>query len=508
MNFRSGGTWGGAAWAVAAVLAVLAAATRLSYSYDEISAAHTIWRVSGGAVPYRDFASNHLPFYWYLLAPFSRLCPQDAGALAWYRALAVAGRGLFVAFLAALAGRGLDRRARPWAALAVWIVACSAPVLDYLVKFSPDAVSNALLFGSLYFLFRPGARSPAGWFLGGLGIAAALLSNNKYVLLPLLLGPAALARELFRDRRPWRPVLLLLGGAGLCLVVAVLALRAWGIEPVHAWDMAFRYNAAYEQVNPFRNGFRMSLLEHPGLLLYVVAGAGVWLADSIRARRLELLPAVVLIFLAASLATVSRPHSQYFSTWFLLGSVFPAQALAGRMPRAPAWGRALTLLLAAAVPVRAAFHYAQPAVAQGRAEQQAVFRFVEAATPENGFVIANMSCHPLCRTNTFYKFSSDLAGREDVYDRVAARIPGFSLAGRFSPERYERDLESRPPQVIFDGIVREGGLEGYPFLTEAQAAALNRYLERHAGEYEFIEIVSTRRTDLPPFRVTQRVVRK
>ncbi|HOW97132.1 MAG TPA: hypothetical protein P5567_03915 [Kiritimatiellia bacterium] len=504
MNLRSGAAWGLAAWAAAGGLAVLTAATRLPYSYDEVSAAHCVWLVSGGATPYADFAVNHPPFYWYLLAPWSRWLPPDARALAVYRAVAIAGRGLFLAFLAGLACRGLDRGARPWAALGIAVVAVSAPALDYLVKFSPDAISNALLFGALLFLARPGVRPAAAWFAGGFVILVSLLSNIKYGVFALLIGPVALAADLRRGGRPWKPAFWLLAGTAAALVFACASLRFAGIEPGWAWDMVFRYNAFRERLAMARGGLRLELLRHPLLLLYAGAGLAAWLADAARARRLEPLLLAALGFLAASAATVSRPYSQYLGTWFLLAALFPARAWAPRLARGRGAWRALVLLLALAVPLQAAWHYSRPGLRRAREEQQAVFRFMEAATPRDGFVIAHMAYHPVCRSNTFYKFSADMDGREDAYDRVAAAIPGFRPADRFTPAQYARDLERHPPAVIFEGFVRAGRLEGGPYMTAAQAEALGRFLQERAAEYEYLEVSSPRHPEWPPFVVTRR----
>ena len=504
MNLRSGTAWGLAVWAAAGGLAVWAAATRLPYSYDEVAAAHCIWRVSGGAVPYADFAVNHPPFFWYLLAPWARWLPTDARALTAYRALAIAGRGLFLVFLAALACRGLDRGARPWAALGIAVVAVSAPALDYLVKFSPDALSNALLFGALLLLARSESRPAGAWFAGGFVILVSLLSNIKYGVFVLLLGPIALAAALWRGVPPWKPVFWLLAGAVAALVLAFASLRLAGVEPGWVWDMVFRYNALRERLAVERGGLRLELLRHPWLLLYAGAGLAAWLRDAARARRFEPIPLAALGFLAVSAAVVSRPHSQYVGTWLLLAALFPARAWAPRLARGRGAARGLALILALAVPLQAAWHYSRPGLQRAREEQQAVFRFMEAATPRDGFVIAHMAYHPVCRSNTFYKFSADMDGREDAYDRVAAALPGFRLADRFTAAQYALDLERHPPSVIFMGYLRDGKFDGGAYMTTAQADALDRFLREHASEYEYLEVALSRHPDWRPFGVTRR----
>lgn len=518
-----GKAWGPAAaflalWVVAAV-----ESRRRPFTYDEAAHAHMAWLLDHGQTPYRDFAANHLPFFWMGLRPAVRLLPESTTA--WYavlRHLALAGQVAFLALLAAHAARGGGPGAWGRALGAVGLVALAPPALSFFVEFRPDSLANPLLLGGLWLLRgRPRRAAACG---GGFLTAAALLVNTKYLLLPAILAALAAWRAGWRAVRVPAPgpaskdgngfvstAVWAAGGAALALAAAWGLLRAYGIDPSEAWQLAVRYNTATEKLRTFGFGLWRAVLRHPFLLGYMLLGVGGVVWQQVHRRfTLGLWPLGVAVFLAAQVLLMTKPWLQYKASWFLLAATFPALFVAREPPpRARRWEILCWSLVAilAVVSVTGGGGRREPlfrlpdgqAISTDLATQVRVADFLlRHAAPEE-YVVAEFPWQPLFRSNTFYKIIMDYDGRgRDALEWAAQALPDLPHADRMTEPAYLAELQQRPPAVIFLGVFLEQGPVWSPY-TEQRTRAIEAFLESRRDEYEFVEIPDS------PFAVVRRV---
>ena len=296
-----------------------------SYDYDELSHAHMVWLVSKGDKPYRDFAMNHFPFFWLALSPLMRFLPEGSGSLIALRCLALFFNGVFMGSLWALVSAGMERSQRVWAAVCLGIVAFSPPANGFLVEFRPDALANALVFGSLLWLWR---RAEDAWLAGAAGgfcLGMGMLINTKLLLFPAFLGAVLLLGNLRRLEQVWKFSLAIAGGVGVALAAGVLGLATLRIPLDEAWRMVVSYNATAATNGGLASGLVRALAERPLGLGYIVAGAAVGSWCAFRKREFPKLPLIgVGLFLVADAITTTRPWKQYVSSWFILAAWLPA----------------------------------------------------------------------------------------------------------------------------------------------------------------------------------------
>ncbi|HOW97134.1 MAG TPA: hypothetical protein P5567_03905 [Kiritimatiellia bacterium] len=495
---------------VAALLAAAAwpASRTRVVTYDEASHAHMAWLLDRGQVPYRDFAANHLPFFWMLVRPLASRLADPLRTMNLARGLALAGHLAFLLLLAAHAARGRDSGARACALGALAFMALLPPVLPFLVEFRPDSLSNPLLAGGLWLLRgRPSRRRAAA---GGFLVVAAMLINTKLLLLPVVLAAAALWRA--DDRRAaWARAGWAAGGAGLALLLAAGVLKGYGIDPRAAWQSAVAYNAALERMHTFGAGLWRALRDQPLPLACAAAGAAGWGWRVARRReRAGAFETGVVLFLLLQAVLATKPWLQYTASWFLLAAVLPAALAARAAEEWPRWWLGPAALVLVLLALRA---LTAPAAEQGpvirfadgsrfsptRTVQARALRYLLDRAAPHDRVVAAFPWHPLCRSNTFYKIISDFDGRgHDGLEWAARNLPGFPRADRLTPEGYRSELEERPPAVVFLGILSEGGPAWSPY-SEAQTRALEAFFDAHGAEYGMAEIPGT------PFTVMQRV---
>lgn len=463
--------------ALVGLLSLLRLSLVRSWNYDELSHAHAAWLVSLGAVPYRDFAANHFPFFWIILSPLMQVLPQGSEAMLELRALSILLNLAFLGALGALVLTELPERQRIWAAAAFGVVAFSPQAQHFLIEFRPDALSNALLFSALLFLRLRTAPGAVAWIAAGFCVGAAVLINTKYGVFPLILGGVALCLEARRRRIGTWPLAIGLG-FGAALVVGRLLLLAADIPRDSAWRMVVAYNAAAEKAQTFGFGLAHAVLEHPVLLAYVVAGMAGCGILYVRERRLPgPFPIAIACFLVANLATCTRPWKQYVVSWFLLAAYFPARALAsvaGRLPPAAQVAAALGLV-AALIAESTALDPVDPSGGrEDRVTQERLIDWTQGHIPPGDYIAAGFPMHPLFRRDSFYKVIVDMtASGDDGLERLMPG-PGASLAAdRSLQSGYERELETRPPALIV--------LWG--LYTDAQVRALGAYATRHSGDY-------------------------
>ncbi|HZM70930.1 MAG TPA: hypothetical protein VFB95_11270, partial [Candidatus Cryosericum sp.] len=448
-----------------------------SWNYDELSHAHAAWLVSLGAVPYRDFAANHFPFFWMVLAPLVRVLPQGSEAMLVLRALSILLNLVFLGAFGALVVVEVPSRQRIWAAAALSLVAFSPPALHFLIEFRPDALSNALLFSALLFLRLRAAPGAVSWIGAGFCVGAAVLINTKYAAFPLVLGSVALFLEA-RRRRIGACALATALGFGASLVAGRLLLLGAGIPRDTAWRMVVSYNAAAEKAQTFGFGLAHAVLEHPLLLVYIVAGIVGCGVLFVRERRLPgPLPIGIFCFLVANLATCTRPWKQYVVSWFLLAAYFPARALAPLAERLRPWAQvagALGLVVVLTAESTALGLVDPSGGQEDRATQERLIDWTRGHIPPDDHIAAGFPMHPLFRRDSFYKVIVDMtASGDDGLERLMPGPETSLVAGRSLQSGYELELETRPPALIV--------LWG--LYTDAQVRALSAYTTRHSGDY-------------------------
>jgi hypothetical protein len=448
-----------------------------SWNYDELSHAHAAWLVSLGAIPYRDFAANHFPFFWMILSPLMRALPEGSEAMLGLRVLSILLNLVFLVALGAHVLTEVPSRQRSWAAAAFGLVAFSPPAMHFLIEFRPDALSNALLFSVLLFLRLRGAPGAITWIAAGFCIGAAVLINTKYAVFPLILGSVALFLEA-RRRRVWAWAVAIALGFGAALLGGRLLLLAAGIPRDAAWRMVVSYNAAAERAQTFGFGLAQAVLEHPLLLAYVIAGIVGCGALFFRERRLPgPFPIAIFCFMAANLATCTRPWKQYVVSWFLLAAWFPARALAPLAGRLRPWIQVAGALGLVAV-LTAELSVLGPVDPSGgqedRVTQERLIDWTRGNIPPDDYIAAGFPMHPLFRRDSFYKVILDMtASGHDGLERLMPGPDASRTAERSLQSGYERELETRPPALIV--------LWG--LYTDAQARALGAYATRHSGDY-------------------------
>jgi len=451
-----------------------------SYNYDEFSHAHLAWLVSVGEVPYRDFAANHLPFFWILLAPLIRLLPQEPGTLLVLRAVALACNGVFIGCLGALICLEQPARQRLWAAACFGLVVFSPPVMHFLIEFRPDAPANALLFGGLLLWWLPGGRNKLVAFVSGICTGAALLINTKLGLFPLLLAAVALAAQGRDLRRVWPPALAACFGFGIAVLGGIVLMAVMKIPLDRAWEMAVLYNAAAERAQASGFGLAHALLRQPVCLGYVLAGLTAWAAGLLLQRRPPGALAVsILVFLVLELAMTHRPWKQYLGSWMLLAAYFPACGLPMLAARLGGNGRVgLAVCLLGLVAAEAAFtNMADPDGVRGidRLTQERRIAWLLRHVPPDGYVVATFDLHPVFRRDTFFKVVSDIMPyKQDGLEQLMPSLAPGPYSGHFGRPGYDEDLRLRPPSLIM--------MRG--LYSEAQIRAVVDYLNQTSSDYE------------------------
>jgi hypothetical protein len=462
-----------------------------SYNYDELSHAHLTWLVSIGEVPYRDFAANHFPFLWILLSPVMWVLPASPAALVVLRGLALALNLVFLAAIGLLICAEQQPRERIWAMICFGLFAFSPPAMHLLIEFRPDAITNAVLFSILAYLRLRGLPGPATAALSGLGIGSALLINTKYELFPLVMGVVALVIYFRQLKHFWPRALALILGLSASLAGGGLLMLALGISPGNAWRMVVTYNVLVEQSHTFGHGLVHTLIRYPVWLGYGVVGGIACLTLFLRQRRTpELFISTIFIFLILDLFTATRPWKQYAVSWLLLAAVLPARSLPLLLVRLrPPVQAAVAITTLAIVVVAMARIATKDPDAPGldRQSQDELIRWASREVSPDGFVVADLTLHPVFRRDTFYKVVFDLTSEgSDGLERFLPGLVAPATAEFLKTSGYAKELDAHPPAMI----VPQG------MYTDTQVQVLNAWVAGTTNVYEPVVIPGTEVTVL------------
>lgn len=473
-------------WAVLFVATMVPPILRISekpFDYDEVSHAHHAWLMSQGAVPYRDFAMNHLPFFWMLVGPMVNALPQDPASLLILRGVCLALHLIAMGVLAWLFSRytaaGALAGGLLLAAFAAW-----PPATDYLVEFRPDALGNVMVAGSL--LCWQAGRSGRRWAPAASGILAvvAALVNTKMAAWPFLVAVIALVvpTEAPVAQRLRRVLTFAMGGA-VVAAAGTWLLSSRGVNLHELWVSTVLYERAITSVADFLVLPR-KLLSHAAVAIPVAAGAG-WLAWRIARRRVaaDAVLWAALSFVAVYPFLATRSWKQYEMPWILLAGLCSALALAsseGVVRR----GWHVVAPLAALLAILAVPRMPGQLHGEMRARDRYVLRAQRAlmeeglsATPRDGYVVGYLPWHPVFRRNTFTRVMEDFGPQGDRYREVLDRVRGGER-----PEDPDRELAARPPHFIVLGV--SAGRQWMTPYPDDRTEALRRYLDQNVGAFE------------------------
>jgi hypothetical protein len=460
-----------------------------NYDYDEISHAHMAWLVSVGEKPYQDFAANHFPFFWIVMAPVMHLLPQGPVALVLLRGLAALLNAVFIGALGTL----ICLELRPWQR--IWAVACfgvmvfSPTAVQFLIEFRPDALANALLFSALLWVRLRGTGRLADGLLAGLVMGAAVLVNTKYILLPFVMGAVLLALH-FRRFREFRGfALALAGGFAGALLGGLLVLLAMRISVADAWRLVVTYNGAVEKAQSFGFGLASSVARSPLCLLYVVPGLVACVVMFVRNRRLpKAFEIAIFVFLVLNLCLTTRPWKQYTASWLLLAAGLPARSLpllatrfSLRAQAAMAGGFLAIMVFFCAVTSRAG------SPNWNRTEQDRAMTYALQHVPPDGYVLASYFAHPIFRRDSLFKtvYDAEVAGTDGLEQFMPQLAPG-AYGEQFGESGYKEELEVHRPSLI---LMQAG-------YTLSEIRAMTAFMKGHPDAYGEFQIPGTRLTVL------------
>ena len=446
-----------------------------TYTFDEMLHAHLTWLVSVGEVPYRDFAVNHFPFLWIVVAPFVKLLPEVPGSLEALRGLAILWNAIFLGSLAALICRPLQPKERLWALACFGLVVFSPSVIPYLIEYRPDPLGNALLFAGL-FLFHARGGDRRFLFLGGFLAGSAVLINTKCIFFPAVLGMMACAINVRRYRELWPQALATAAGFGFAVLFGAGLMAALRMPLGTAWRMVIVYNAAIEKLHTQGFGLAHAIAEHPYGLGFSAMGLAALVYLLIKQRRLpDLLSLAILGFLVVNLLGNTRPWKQYYVPWLLLAGFFPARALPVLLSRLGGKLQVMAaLLLALVAGIEFSTHDTKDTdYNHNLPEQTQTIGWMLEHVPRNGYVVAAFDRHPVFRRDSFFKSDVDLMNNgQDAIQEYMPQFLDATMAEQFSSAGCLRQLEARPPSVI---VPRS--------CTRQQGDALEAYLKGHTGNY-------------------------
>lgn len=485
----SGTLFAAAAFLCAFLAAAVLTATRLPFSYDEMAHTHMIWLTAQGQVPYADFSTNHLPFYWYLLQPGARGAGDAWSLLNLHRGLAAGLRLIWLGLLAAHVCLLLPRGGRLVAVAVLFSFAATPVSLDYLVRFAPDAIANVLFFGGLLLLRMPRRRSPWVAALAGAMAGCAMLTHFKYPVFAVALLAIVILRRCSFGAADGVSLAWLAAG-GLAPILAAAAVMSAGSIPWQGlWESAVRYNGAYARLIVSSEGLLAALARDPLWPGVALAGLAAWFwKDRGRTQSTFLWACAVFVFVQP--LVVPKAHSQYLCTWLMLAAVFPACLVARSVPAWPRRIQWLPFALLAAAPLLGLRWARSDASSEPRSDQRRLIDELLTRSTPDGYVVAPLGHHPVLRSNTFYRIMADYADGRDVYEDVVERAGLRREQPRISPESYARELRERPPQIVVLGRERRGELES--LYSQRQTDVLDAYLMEQSGAYEVSSIPGTR----------------
>jgi hypothetical protein len=266
---------------------------------------------------------------------------------------------------------------------------------------------------------------------------------------------------------------------------------ALGISPGNAWRMVVTYNVLVEQSHTFGHGLVHTLIRYPVWLGYGVVGGIACLTLFLRQRRTpELFISTIFIFLILDLFTATRPWKQYAVSWLLLAAVLPARSLPLLLVRLrPPVQAAVAITTLAIVVVAMARIATKDPDAPGldRQSQDELIRWASREVSPDGFVVADLTLHPVFRRDTFYKVVFDLTSEgSDGLERFLPGLVAPATAEFLKTSGYAKELDAHPPAMI----VPQG------MYTDVQVQVLNAWVAGTTNVYEPVVIPGTEVTVL------------
>ena len=471
----------------------------VEFDYDEVMQAHTIWMITQGLVPFRDFFECHPPFVWYLYAPAFALLPDGPELLFGLRILSVLGNAAWFAALVSAARAARPALRAEWLALAA-ILAASHPLVIYFgAQFRPDAWIWAAAFAALARAIRLRAGFRRAAELGAAGSLCALALPKLALLFPAYAALDLARRQVSRsepqaseDHRVGEPLARDLAGyaVGIALGMAAAAafLFAVGIDPLTAWDLSVVYHgyvAAHYGTGTDGPLWFQVATAHASLAV-VFATLLAWAAWLRRERAAPTtLELAVLATCAGQLLLVPFPYVQYTAPMFVLPAIFApycgawAEAIAARRPHLPRAVLASACAIAAGLAVR-------PLAGSWGLRDAADFagyqRLVAELAPPDARIAVAPPFHPVVRRDAFYGLVQTWMPSGLTTEETLRRL-ALPYRERVGAAVYLRELEETRPAVVLFTDERV-------LYSPEQRQAIAAYLTRHVRDYRRVGTIT------------------
>lgn len=416
------------------------------YDDDEVSWAHSIWLTSLGLRPYHDFFEVHPPFFWFLLAPISKLFGPQPHILTFYRFLSAVGLLFFVSGIVANVRLALPSY-RLWALWGIALVTFYPSIMDFIVESRLDNWAHGLSLWSIW-RFRVGRDGDRKYLEFGFLSSIATLTSFKLALLaPIIVffeslrfckGPRVLARA-------WRDYSV---GVVLALAVGLLVLAIKEVDVFLALTSVVAYHLYFNYMATLGFGLLKSIVENYPPLIFIGAGILAWLGVHWSRREIPNYFEISLVaFLLLQALLVAPPYKQYYAPWFLLGSYFICYLgfvlyhLRYRCFLLVASCTCLISLYGIGWNIR---HWRSSVTA---GEQRYLIDVMNQITLPEDRVVAAAPFHPIFRRDVFFGWLAtyDPGGFGSEY--LAQNLT--LLKPYFSEKRYRRELEQHSPALIY-----------------------------------------------------------
>jgi hypothetical protein len=313
----------------------------------------------------------------------------------------------------------------------------AAPMYGFSVMARPDHLAE--FFGILGF-FVSGTRSRTGFIVGGLLLAAAILTKQ-----PALAFLLAAASALFLEGRRQRALVLI--SATIAVVVTAVVMGTFWLEPRMARDLFGESHTPWNFVTWLRTLVRMGLWA-PDCFVFAGIGIVLWTA---RTRRDVRSLALAFWIIAVSLGTSAKRGADlnYYMSFRAI-EVLAAGTLWHAAVTATTWRGKLVSTLTAGVAALAlwptvltALELAEGGLKTRRATNDASGRIVTTTFRELIRMAEDPSAHLLTDSGLF-----DVAGRERAVFGDPWLFHLLAETGQIDPETIRRRIDSQYYDLI------------------------------------------------------------
>jgi hypothetical protein len=425
-----------------------------AYEYDEVARAHWVWLSHQGLRPYHDFFENHPP-YQFLLLPVAGWLGDAGDQLTAYRVIS----GLSIPFLlAGLVANAIVSQGHGLRCHSLWgiaVVSSHPYMMRFLVEFRMDNWAYCIIVWSIYWWRRSVSAFSNNLVLGFCTSIAVFWLCPKLVLLPPILILAAQVTRNWHWGRMLRQSGAYLIGVLAALLLFLLFLWCWRLDPQRVFDLVVRYNW---DANKFtsESGVLPAIRGVRPLFNWVVIAAGCLTVLTLwNWGKFDPFYVALISFLVLHAMLVRYPYKQFVAPWFLLSSLLfshAAHLLYDTHHRIAVTGVVFVICSTAWGSISRCY---ETSVTWRRDETASVerrmLRELNRITLPSDRVVCAPPLHPVTRYDVFYVScnSYDVQGRDTEF--LLARQGAFGAMVK--AEGYRSELNRCPPAiVILDGL--------------------------------------------------------